>query len=208
MIINRQDFTHFIKVSNNMQASQLNPFFEMVENDSLLPLIGQELLQDILDINTTVKSYRVWETTTVFSLDQYGEYKGKVYRSLGNANVGNFPDAPSSTFWAYDELATFYYLYVRPFAAYQSGGTFLVFHGHNITQFGIVVPSEGTSLPASPLDRSNMIKFCEKSANTRKSNLITYGKAAKWTFNTKKYDVPIEESCSNSNQFNSKVWGI
>lgn len=54
------------------------------------------------------------------------------------------------------ELESFFSAYIKPIIVHYSLVRFLVEHGRNITQFGVVVPLEDTSEPVSDRARADM----------------------------------------------------
>lgn len=65
------------------------------------------------------------------------------------------------------ELTDFFEDYCKPVLVHQAFLRFLVEHGTNITQYGIINPQEDTSQPASPESRASM-------RNAYKSDLQSY----------------------------------
>lgn len=94
------------------------------------------------------------------------------------------------------ELAAFVEDYVKPVVIHQAMNRFLIEAGVNITQFGIVNPTEETSQPASDAQRANMRNQYKADLAVYLSKFYARLNTVKYTFDGTEYEFNCKRKAS------------
>lgn len=95
------------------------------------------------------------------------------------------------------ELESFFNDYCKPILVHQALLRFLVEHGTNITQFGVVQPIESTSQPASDSARASMRNQYKSDLQSYLSKFYARLKEVSYTFDGTVYDFDCRKKQQN-----------
>lgn len=194
MIIKKKFFPDFIPFSLNIPDWQIEPHIKNAEGNDLVPMIGDDMYKDLRKIfeNTPPN----WDITSYYNSNDYTVFDTKVFKAI-TANTGLQPDTNPAT-WQLSQLGTFFWNYVKPVGVLLAYKEMLIYHGINITQFGIRISDESTSMPADGTIRGHMID----NTNHRLKQYISQMKKEldknKWTFDNVVYSIDCEKYKKNS----------
>lgn len=136
-------------------------------------------------------------------------------------NVQNFTVQPliDETMWtniqtiltnpshSFPELETFYETYIKPWVCFVTGYEFLIWHGNNITQFGVRVMNEETSVGIAPQDRAQLTQNVKNNGNAAYSRMRKALADADYTFDSIVYNTVTQKNRGNKTQI-SRIGGV
>lgn len=96
------------------------------------------------------------------------------------------------------ELEEFFNVYCKPILVHYALTRFLVEHGRNITQFGVVTPREDTSEPVSDQARADVRNQYKKDLDSYLSLFYARLEEVEYTFDGTVYDFDCKKKASPS----------
>lgn len=197
MIIKKNFFPEFTPFSLNIPDWQVEPHINNSEINDLIPLIGDQMYNDLKVIFDNTP--QLWNASTNYSVDEFVIEGDKVYKAIAPNN--NILPSSNTSFWIVNELGTFFWKFIKPVGVLFAYKELLIFHGINLTQFGIRISDESTSIPADAHIRVILIN----NASTRLKQYISLMnnklREKNWTFDNVKYEINLNKY--NNNQSNS-----
>ena len=189
MLIKREYFSEYVQFTMNIPASQVDPHILNAEYQDIVPKIGDQMynaLRFIYDTNPADWSSLTNYFTNDYVIVQNGTSK-QLYKALANNNNVNPINAPAT--WQLSELGTFFLNYLKPFGVFACYKEFLIFHGINITQFGLRVAEETTSFAVDGNTRAAMLDNARSRMNAYQAKMQNYLCDVDWTFDGIIYDI-------------------
>lgn len=198
MLIKPEHIANYAQFSLNVPATHVEPYIRNTEALRLIPIIGDAMYADL---NALYANFiGVWDNTTNYAVNDVVSVNNgviiEVYQAVV-ANTGINPIGNPAT-WQLKELGVLFENYIKPFASLATMREFLVFHGINVTQFGLRVPDESTSLPADGATRGRMIDQIKTHEQAYLNKLKNYLCDKNWTFDSIKYTVDCGDYKSKS----------
>lgn len=195
MLLTPEHIAIFAQFSLNVPPTHIEPYIRNTEALRLVPIIGDTMYADLNALYANLIGE--WDNTTTYSPNDVVLINNGVIIEVYQALVGNTWVNPigNPLTWQLKELGVLFENYIKPFAALATMREFLVFHGVNVTQFGLRVPDESTSLPADGATRGRMIDQIKAHEQAYLNKLKNYLCDKQWTFDNVKYSV----NCSDYN---------
>lgn len=189
MLIKREFFSEYVQFTLNIPPAQVDPHILNAENQDIIPKIGDQMyiaLRAIFDTNPSIWSSATAYLTNDYVIIQNGIQK-QVYKALANNTNVNPISSPAT--WQLSELGTFFENYLKPFGVFACYKEFLIYHGINITQFGLRVADETTSFAADGNTRAAMLDNARSRMNAYQAKFQNYLCDIDWTFDGIIYDI-------------------
>lgn len=199
MLILKTHFPEYEAFTLNIPDSQVTPYINNAETQDMIPVLGDQMyaaLRVIFDTSPASWSSTAAYTTGQFSIVQSG-HLSYLYKCI-QSGTGQAP-ATSPAYWQLSELGTFFLQYIKPWGVMVCLREFLVNHGVNITQFGIRVADEPTSMPADGRQVEAKIQVYRERGRTYKAKMLNRLKDVDRTFDGVKYEVDCEDYKTNNN---------
>lgn len=195
MIIKKNFFPEFIPFSMNIPDWQVEPHIKNSEINDLVPMIGDDMYNDLKEIfeNTPPN----WNINSSFNSNDYTIFDGKVYKAI-TQNAGLQPDLNQSV-WMISQLGSFFWNFIKPVGVMLSYKEMLIYHGINITQFGIRISDETTSIPADGAIRGQLINNANHRLKQYISQMNNELEKNKWMFDNVIYSISCEKYKKNKN---------
>lgn len=186
MIVRKADFSEFVEFTQNIPDNKINPHINTTQVKLIRPVLGQTLYTAVLAVGDA--SPVEWAAGTAFSAAGLYAYKDNVMYVSLQATTGDDP-ATSPLYWSSNPIGTFWLVYVKPWAVFECFAKFLLWHGKNITQFGIRIQTDDTSIQVTGSERADLIDDVNTSAGTYKSLMLNYLCDVEWTIDSVVYTV-------------------
>lgn len=189
MLLNKSDLTKYARISDNLKATEIDPFIQDAQIFDVIPVLPDDMFEDI-EAALPVPQIG-WDKNKSYVADDIVFHLDKFWKSAGS-NTDSEP-ITGNTDWDLHELLNFWLNYVKPFYAYNTLSRFLVEHGRNITQFGITQQTGDTFQNLSDKGRAEMKAQMDSKANH-------YGQLIRKELASKSYTfdgVTYEYSCDD-----------
>jgi hypothetical protein len=200
MLINKTDIKYYTQFTLNIEDRIINPSILDAEEYDLRPTVGDAMTDKFLsDFPNGILD---WNISTVYGVGEFVIYNSVAYKSL-NGNTGEQPNLFPFD-WEVNQLATFYYNFVKPYLVFYSYSRFLLWIGSNLTQYGLREINEETSIPVSDQRRAELIRDIQQKGSIWNSRLKNKLCKENYIFDTISYAPDCEEYKLNP----SKTFGI
>jgi hypothetical protein len=189
MLIKKAFFNQYVQFTQNIEDRILSPHIETAETMKVRPIIGDALytaMRRISDIDPGA-----WDSATSYPSGEYvivenGELQ-QLYVSL-RPTTGDDPKI-SPLDWKLSELGTFWIQHVRPWVVMESFAEFLVWHGTNVTQYGLRTMFEDSSMAIDADTRAVLLSNVNGKARFYRSAMQNRLADVQWTFDNTSYSV-------------------
>ncbi len=220
MLINKNDFTSdLVEFSIHTPDEKLNPAIAKTIRFDLPDALPDELYKDLLKLDGLTGNgqltYSEWNKDNSYAEDAYVLLEGNIYKALSdntNSEPGlteNGQSEEESTNWQYEDLATFFHGYVKPYlvmAAYVRllGVTNAQYTGSGLRQF-----HENDSQPASPAAYADYISTHKKDATRLLKEMSSELNKRSYIISGKEYTKNTQElKKSTSSGYSAKIKAI
>lgn len=195
MIIKKNFFPEYVAFSLNIPDWQVEPHIKNSEMNDLVPMIGDDMYNDLKKIFEITPN--IWNITYSFNANDYTIFDGKVYKAI-TANNALQPDLNNSD-WQISQLGTFFWNFIKPVGVMLAYKEMLIYHGINITQFGIRISDETSSIPADGAIRGQLINNATHRLKQYISQMNNELEKKKWTFDSVVYFISCDKYKKNIN---------
>lgn len=177
-LINKSDFSEFVAIPSVVSDDRMNMHILDAEKFD----VANSLPSGMLD---AIKAYftqpiEKWSRTRTYASGSYVLHNG-VYYVSESSNAGNEP-ASGSAYWTAIALLTLWLSYIKPFWICKASTRFLLWHGRNITQYGLRNNIEDTSEALSDKARAELINDLESKATHYHTQLRKTMSDANYTY--------------------------
>jgi hypothetical protein len=188
-LINKTDFLPFVNIGNNVKDELINSHIDDAERFDVLVELPSTMILDIQ--SQFIEPIRAWSRTATYNqndLVRHEEQYSYYWKSTSaSPQSGNEPTG-SSPVWQKVQLLNFFENYIKPFWVCKAASRFLLWHGRNVTQFGLRNMLDDTSEAISDKARGELIDDIDRKAAHYKTQINLYLKQVEYTFDGTVYE--------------------
>ena len=194
--LDKNRFHKYIQFSKNIEDRMIYNHVRDASRFDFMPKVPAELYNDIKAFSE--KIVKTWDFKTSFTTGQETSLDDYIWKALAD----NSDSRPPSDDWQKLEISEAFTDFIEPYLVMSFYGRFLLWHGNNVTQFGLRSPFEDSSNAVSPQDRSQLIADTKRKAGVYWADFIKWMKEKNYTLDGGKYDF---EKCDKSQNNKSTV---
>lgn len=208
-LITKQQLSSATAMPDSVKDNEAEGYIRDAQENELIPVLPDLLLRAIAV--QVLSKLQQWNKNKAYITGDkvfFSKPAEGISKWYYKATANNTDSQPPSVNWGDFELMNFYEGYIVPYHALCAYYRFLAYHGVNINQYGLNVPTdpEGTFQPASDGQRSAILGDIRNRMNVAKARMTKKLSEVSNTFDGTLYTT--DSGDSKNQKIKPKIFGL
>lgn len=200
--ITKADFPDYAQMTSNIEDRFITNAVNDAYNFDTLPVLPDAMLANIIAYLTAATT---WSAVTAYVVGNKVVSDGRYYTCLIN-NTNSIPTSSNAN-WNETALMAFYVDYIKPYIVMSAYSRFLLWHGANVTQFGLRQINEESSQQITDKWRGELLQDIKAKINIYLSNLNKRFNDVSGAFDGTTYTIDAGDN-TEPTRTGAQIWGV